>query len=92
MRIGRLRILASIVVILLAYVFFTMIQQGFTPFEYARFPVNASLIPIDGGVGAGVSTTLWSERQLDLILLAVLLFATATCCTTMLNLEKGEHD
>jgi len=90
MSIGRLRILASVVAVLLAYVFFTMIQHPFTPFEYARFPVNASMISIEGDIGASVSATLWSERQLDLIVLAILLFTTATCCTIILRPETSE--
>ena len=90
MRIERLRVLASVVVVLLAYVVFTMLQHVFTPFEYARFPINATLIPLEGDVGAGVSATLWSDRPLDLIVLAILLFTTATCCATILRPEARE--
>ena len=87
MRIQRLRVLASVLIVLLAYVFVTMLQHVFTPFEYARYPVNATLIPLDGDVGIGVSATLWSDRQLDLIVVAILLFTTATCCATILRPE-----
>ena len=92
MRIERLRFLAFIVAILMAYIFFTIIQHLFKPFEYANFPIDETLIPIDGDVGPGVSSVLWSKRQLDLIALATLVFVTAACCTTMLRPEKGEQD
>jgi len=53
MRIERLRVFTLVVAILLASVFCTMLQRVFTPFEYARFPMNATMIPREGGVGAG---------------------------------------
>jgi hypothetical protein len=53
MRIERVRVFTSVVAIRLASVFCTMLQRVFTPFEYARFPINATLIPREGGVGAG---------------------------------------
>ncbi len=90
MRVDRLRVLASALVVLLAVVVVTLLQRGFTPFEYARFPVNATLVPLDSDVGLHVSVTLWSDRALDLIVLAILLFTTATCCATMLRPERRD--
>lgn len=89
MRVDRLRVLASALVLLLTTVVVTQLQRGFTPFEYARFPVNATLVPLDSDIGPHVSATLWSDRALDIIVLAILLFTTATCCATLLRPERG---
>jgi len=48
------------------------------------------LVPIEENVGQEVSATLWGQRQLDLIALAFILFATATCCRAMLRVEERE--
>ncbi len=90
MRIDRLRVLAVALIVLLATVVVTLLRRGFTPFEYAQFPVNATLIPIDSDVGRHVSATLWSDRALDLLVVALLLFTTATGCATLLRPERGD--
>ena len=90
MRIDRLRVVASVLVGLLAVVVITLLQRGFTPFEAARYPVNATLVPLDSDVGRHVSATLWSDRALDLLVVALLLFTTATGCATLLRPERGD--
>ncbi len=90
MRVNRLRVLASTLIVLLAAVVVMQLQRGFTPFEYARAPINATLVPFDSDVGRRVSATLWSDRALDLIVLAFLLFTTATGCATLLRPERGD--
>jgi len=90
MRVGWLRILGSVVAIMMVCLLFTTVQQVFTPFEYACFPVDETMTSVEGEVGLEVSLTLWSKRQLDLIVLAFLLFATATSCAAILRIEKGE--
>ena len=88
MKIDLLRILGTLVAALTLFLFLTMTQQDFVPFEYARFPVNETMVPVNE-VGDAVSYTLWSQRQLDLIILAFLLFISAACCATVLRMEKG---
>ena len=88
MRIDLLRILGTLVAVLTLFLFLMMTQQDFVPFEYARFPVNETMVPVNK-VGDAVSYTLWSQRQLDLIILAFLLFISAACCATILRMEKG---
>ena len=88
MRIDLLRILGTLVAVLTLFLFLTMTQQDFVPFEYAKFPVNETMVPVNK-IGDAVSYTLWSQRQLDLIILAFLLFISAACCATILRMEKG---
>lgn len=58
------------------------------------FPANSfrhgELVPLrpPGGVGPAVSGFLWGYRGFDLLMQALLLFATAMCCLAMLR-EEG---
>ena len=93
MKIGWLRVFGLAIAIALAFVFFTVIQQHFPHFpqqRFQQFPINMTLIPIEQDVGQEVSTTLWAQRQLDLIALAFILFATATCCRAILRVKEGK--
>jgi len=91
MKIGWLRVFGLAIAIALAFVFFTVIQQHFPQQRFQQFPINMTLIPIEEDVGQEVSTTLWAQRQLDLIALAFILFATATCCRAMLRVKEGKR-
>lgn len=85
-----LRISGLIILTIMAYLLLSVIQQNFTPFEYAVFPIDNSLVPVNGEIGLGVSYILWGQRQLDMIVLAFLLFITAACCTVILGSERSE--
>lgn len=91
MRVELLRIFGTFVAALTLFLFLMMAQQGFVPFEYAKFSINETMVPVNGEVGKAVSYTLWSQRQLDLIILAFLLFVSAACCATILRMEKGDQ-
>jgi hypothetical protein len=68
------------------------IQQPLTPFEYASFPIDDSLVSTEKGISLAVSITLWHDYPLATILLALLLFLTSACCASLLapkNHEKG---
>ena len=91
MRFDRLRIFASIVAATLLFLFLSVVHQGFTVFEYTPSGVEKTLIPVSGEVGHEVSQVLWGHRQLDLIVLAFLLFITGACCSSILRVERGEE-
>jgi len=91
MRVELLRIFGTLVATLTLFLFLVMTQQDFAPFEYAKFPVNETAVPVDEEVGEAVSYTLWNQRRLDMITLAFLLFVSAACCATVLRMEKGEQ-
>jgi hypothetical protein len=90
MRVELLRIFGTLVAALTLILFLMMTQQGFVPFEYVKFPINETMIPVNEEVGEAVSYTLWSQRQLDMITLAFLLFVSASCCATILRMEKSD--
>lgn len=92
MKIGWLRVVGLTVTIALAFIIFTSIQRRFPLFEDVQFPIEATLISTRENVGQEVSSTLWGQRQLDVVALAFLLFATATCCRAMLRVEGGRKE
>ena len=59
------------------------------------FPVHSfrhrELVPIRplGDIGMAVSGFLWEYRGFDLLVQALLLFATAMCCLAMLREERS---
>ena len=71
---------------------FHLVQLRFLLFDYVEFPISTTMISIREDVGQEVSSTLWTQRQLDVIALAFLLFATATCCRAMLRGKGGGRD
>lgn len=90
MRVESVRIFGTLVAVLTLFLFFMMTQQDFVPFEYAKFSINETMVPVNE-VGEAVSYTLWGQRQLDLMTLAFLLFVSAACCATVLRMEKGDQ-
>jgi hypothetical protein len=91
MKVELLRIFGTLVAALALFLFLTATQQSFVPFEYAKYPINETLTPVNQEIGHAVSYTLWSERQLDMIILALLLFVSATCCATVLRTEESDQ-
>lgn len=88
MKVGRLSVFGLAAAITLAFIFFTLIQQQFPQQGFLQYPANVTLISVQEAVGQEASATLWTQRQLDLIALAFVLFATATCCRAMLKEER----
>lgn len=91
MKIGRLSVFGLATAITLTFIFFTLIQQQFPQQGFLHYPANMTLISVQEALGQEVSATLWAQRQLDLIAMAFVLFATATCCRAMLK-EGREKD
>ena len=91
MRVESVRIFGTLVAVLTLFLFFMMTQQDFVPFEYAKFSINETMVPVNEELGEAVSYTLWSQRQLDMITLAFLLFVSAACCAIVLRMEKGDQ-
>jgi len=90
MKIGWLPVFGLAVAVALTSVFLIVVQYEFPQQGFQQFPTNMTLVPIEENVGQEVSATLWGQRQLDLIVLAFILFATATCCRAMLRVEERE--
>ena len=90
MRVESVRIFGTLVAVLTLFLFFMMTQQDFVPFEYAKFSINETMVPVNE-VGEAFSYTLWGQRRLDLMTLAFLLFISAACCATVLRIEKGDQ-
>ena len=91
MRVESVRIFGTLVAMFTLFLFLTMTQQDFVLFEYAKYSINETMVPVDGEVGEAVSYTLWGQRQLDMMTLAFLLFVSAACCATVLRIEKGDQ-
>jgi len=90
MKVEWLPVFGLVVVIALTSVFLIVVQHDFPQQRFQQFPINATLVSVEEDVGQKVSQTLWAHRQLDLIALAFILFATATCCRAMLRVEERE--
>ncbi len=90
MRIGLLRIIGSGAVVIVAFLLFVTLQQGFAPFEFCQFHIEETSIPIEGDIGREVGRVLWGERQLDMVAIGFLLFVTATGCTCILRSERED--
>ena len=89
MRDVSLRLSGILLIILAAYLFLSA-SLIFTPFKYAIFPLDDSLVSPDD-IDKGVSYALWDQRSIDVILLALLLFITSACCASILGFkEEGE--
>ena len=83
-----LRISGFILIATVVCLFLLIIQQGFTPFEYADYPIENSLTQTEEEIARGTSYAVWTERSLDTIVLAFLLVIASVCCTTILDTEK----
>ena len=88
MRIEWLSILGLTIVIVLTFVFFEVTPQQFQQQGFLQHPINMTAVSVQTDVGQQASATLWGQRQLDLIVLAFVLFATATCCRAILRVEE----
>ncbi|MCW4019622.1 MAG: hypothetical protein NWF14_00105 [Candidatus Bathyarchaeota archaeon] len=82
-----LRVGGMIFVITVAYLFLS-IQLCFRPFEYVVFPIEDSLVSAENEIARSVSHTLWSQRSLEIILLALLLFVASACCASILDSRR----
>jgi hypothetical protein len=85
-----LRLSGTLLVVLLAYLFLSVVEPSLKPFEYAVFPIEDSLASTEKGIAYGVSYALWDQRSLDLVILALLLFAASACCASVLNPHKDK--
>lgn len=85
----RLRISGTLAALLLVALFILVFQQGFTVFEY-RPSGDDALLPVDGETGGAVSRVLWSDRQGDVLVLALLLLVTGVGCAGVLRPEQGD--
>ena len=84
----RRRIVGAVSAIVLVGLFALVFQQGFAVFEFRRY--DNAVLPVDGEVGDAVSRTLWDDRQLDVIVLALLLLVTGIGCAGVLRPEQGD--
>jgi len=84
-----LRIGGALTIAVAIYLFLSAIQQDFTPFEYAVFPIWNLLVSTEKEIAQSVSYSLWSQRSPDVVFLAFLLFVASACCVSILTPEKG---
>lgn len=82
----RLRIFGTLAAIMLIGLFAIIFQQDFAVFEFHQLGSSA-LIPVDGEIDNAVSRVLWGNRQVDVIVLALLLFVTGVGCAGILRPE-----
>ena len=83
LRVGGFMLVASIVCL-----FLLSILQGFTPFEYANYPIEDSLAQTEEEIAQGTRQAVWDKRSLDSIILAFLLVVASVCCATILDTGK----
>ena len=84
----ELRLIVISVIIVLGYLFLSIIQQNIIIFEYALYPINESVNLTEIEIAQNISLTLWEQRTFDIILFALLLFITTVCCTYILRPQK----
>lgn len=80
--------LGSVIVGLFILMLFIILPPSFTTFEYVTS--EKQLLPLTEDGNAALSRVLWIDRQLDVMVLALLLFATGICCATLLRTDRGE--
>lgn len=80
-----LRIGGILLVTAAVYVFLLTAQQDFEPFDNVIFPIDDTLVSINGDMAHVLSYVLWEKRSLDVILLGLLLFLASACCAAMLG-------
>ena len=88
MRINWIRVAGLTTAVLVVLVFSMLIvRYEFPAFEYAS--PSAELIESETTeIGAKVSRFLWTNRLIDIIAQAFVLFAAAACCVAMLRAEE----
>jgi NADH:ubiquinone oxidoreductase subunit 6 (subunit J) len=79
--------LGSVVIGVLLLLLFLILPPVFTPFDYVA-PEKPLSLTEDGN--AALSRVLWIDRQLDVMVLALLLFVTSIGCATLLRSTRGE--
>ena len=57
-----------------------IVVQPFPVFNFISDAIIPTFSLIDDNVWLHVSQVLWTERQIDLVVLGLLLFVTAGCC------------
>jgi hypothetical protein len=80
--------LGSGVIVVLLLLLFIIRPPVFTPFNYVAPEKSLLLLTEDGN--AALSRVLWIDRQLDVMILALLLFVTGIGCATLLRSNQGE--
>ena len=88
MRSFRTHMLGSVVIGLLLLLLFLILPPSFTPFDYVTPEKPLLSLTEDGN--AALSRVLWIDRQLDVMVLALLLFVTGIGCATLLRSTRGE--
>jgi hypothetical protein len=84
----RPHMLGSVVISLLLLLLFIIISPTFPHFDYVV--PEKQLLPITEDGNAALSRVLWINRQLDIMVLALLLFITGIGCATLLHSTQGE--
>ncbi len=85
-----LRLSGTLLIVMLAYLFLSVVQPSSESFEYAVFPIEDSLASTEKGIAHGLSYALWDQRSIDLVMLAFLLFAASACCASVLDPHRDK--
>ncbi|MEM2942487.1 MAG: hypothetical protein QXT81_03600 [Candidatus Bathyarchaeia archaeon] len=72
--------------ILLGVLLFVSLRSPLELGPFSRF--SSDFAEISPEIDMSTSRYLWSDRTLDVIIQAILVFGTAACCITMLRPEK----
>jgi hypothetical protein len=80
--------LGSGVIVVLLLLLFIISSPAPTPFNFVA--PEKPLLPITEDGNAALSRVLWIDRQLDVMILALLLFVTGIGCATLLRSNQGE--
>ena len=81
-------LLGSVIIGLLLLLLWIIFPPIFAPFTYVA--PDKPLLPLTEDGNAALSRVLWIDRQLDVLVLAVLLFVTGVGCATLLRPNQGE--
>ena len=81
------RVLGSVIVGLVVLILFIILPLSFTTFEYVT--PEKQLLPLTEDGNAALSRVLWIDRQLDVMVLALLLFITGICSAALLRPDRG---
>jgi hypothetical protein len=84
----RPHMFGSTFIVLLLLLLFIMLSPTFTPFDYVA--PEKPLLTLTEDSNAALSRVLWIDRQLDIMVLALLLFVTGIGCATLLRSTQGE--
>lgn len=84
----RLPMLGSVIIGLFLLLLLILLPPVFTPFAYVA--PDKPLRPLTEDGNAALSRVLWIDRQLDVMVLALLLFVTGIGCATLLHPNPGD--